>query len=556
MPILRELDSQHRQLPGTQAIEEDVLFAGRLLFLVLLYAAAAHAGLAVAPTTTLSAETGNNTSAADSYMLDASQNSAPGNVSNIPMRELLYPGATTKIYAHFMPWFGRRSHVDVGYSSDEAAQVRKQVQDAMRRGISGFIVDWYGPRNRSYKAVQLLMAEAEQNPGFGFAVMVDKGALRGCRPLPCDATGELIAQLHYIFRTYATSPAYMRINGRPAIFNFDVDLHFTIDWARVRASAPGDPVFIFQHRSGFKHEASGGSYSWVRVVSPKSMLSYSSRDAAMEMAQALGPALNDRYFSTFYGLGKAHPHLYTIGASFKGFNDAMASWGKHRVLRQDCGATWLSTWAKVNALYDAGRQLDSMQIVTWNDYEEGTEIETGIDNCLSVSATLEGSTLQFSALGEGIEADTVDHYTVFVSADGENLMPLTDVAVGIGALDLQSYDLQPGNYTLYVKMQSKPGFLNRMSNAVSYTVEPPPAPPEPTPVATAEAQPALEPQPAPPAITETPSVVSPAAPVLTPVSVPTVIYADFEEMTKVPTLWRHKREISLRQPETTGIPPR
>ncbi len=62
-----------------------------------------------------------------------------------------------------------------------------------------------------------------------------------------------------------------------------------------------------------------------------------------------------------------------------------------------------------------------MQLVTWNDYEEGTEIESGIDNCVSVSAAMAGNSLQWKIAGS---EDTIDHYRVYVSSDGQNLMPL------------------------------------------------------------------------------------------------------------------------------------
>jgi hypothetical protein len=58
------------------------------------------------PTTTLSAETGNNTSAADSFTAQSNGNLGAVNVSKVPTRTLLYSGASAKIYAHFMPWFG------------------------------------------------------------------------------------------------------------------------------------------------------------------------------------------------------------------------------------------------------------------------------------------------------------------------------------------------------------------------------------------------------------------------------------------------------------------
>ena len=71
--------------------------------------------------------------------------------------------------------------------------------------------------------------------------------------------------------------------------------------------------------------------------------------------------------------------------------------------------------------------------MTWNDYEEGTEIESGIDNCVSVSTSVAGDSLSWKITGQ---ENTVDHYTPYISSDGQNLMPLNDLATGQHALNM------------------------------------------------------------------------------------------------------------------------
>src|SRR5438477_7324080 len=170
--------------------------------------------------------------------------------------------------------------------------------------------------------------------------------------------------------------------------------------------------------------------------------------------------------TNFYDAGLVHPQLETIGASYKGFNDTLASWGLNRIMAQRCGHTWLQTFTKINSLYNSTNQLDSLQLPTWNDYEEGTEVETGIDNCMSVSAGISGNLLQWSVSGY---EDTLDHYVAYISTDGQNLMPLNAMGAGSHALDVCSYSPEQRHYTLYVQAVGKPTIRNRMSNAVSYT---------------------------------------------------------------------------------------
>ena len=62
--------------------------------------------LVIAATTTVTAETGNNTSAANAFLSQTDGNLGATNVSKVPTASLLYAGSKTRIYAHFLPWFG------------------------------------------------------------------------------------------------------------------------------------------------------------------------------------------------------------------------------------------------------------------------------------------------------------------------------------------------------------------------------------------------------------------------------------------------------------------
>lgn len=415
-----------------------------LLLLLFLLSYLSVAGAAIHPTTTLAAETGNNTSGANSFHSQSNGNLAAGNVSKVDIHSLLYPGTTTKIYAHLVPWFGGSSHMNVGYSSTDPAQVHRQVEDMVSRGIDGVIIDWYGPGSSEDTATRLIMAEAERHPHFTFAVMVDKGAIPHAGCGSCSAQQALIDELNYIARAYYGSPAYMRWQGRPMVTNFDLDIHYSIDWNAVRSAVSGDPALIFQHAGGFTHSQTSGSYSWVIL----------SNDYGMS------------YLGGFYNTGLGHPSEDAYGAAYKGFNDSLAAWGSGRAMSQQCGQTWLQTFHKINGMYSSSHQLDALQLVTWNDYEEGTEIETGIDNCVSISASLSSGTLKWAVHGD---ENTLDHYTVFISTDGQNLMELTQAGAGNHSINLGSYSLAAGKYKLFVQAVGKPVFRNHMSNAVTYT---------------------------------------------------------------------------------------
>src|SRR6201993_2898881 len=414
-------------------------------FLLLFATGVCVAGNSVVPTTTLTAQTANNTSAANSFSTQSNGNLGAGNVSKVDVHSLLYSGATSKVYAHLVLWFGGSNHMAVGYSSTDAVQVHKQITDMISRGIDGVILDWYGPNNSIDQAAKLVMAEAESHPGFTFAIMVDQGAIKWDSCSGCSPQQALINQLQYVEQTFFPSPAYLRQQGRPVVTNFAIDDSYTMDWPTVNAALSTQPLYLFQNNGGFSHVLSDGSYSWVM------------------------PTTNDygkSYLASFYDTGMPYSKEQTVGAAYKGFNDSLASWGSGRIMGQQCGQTWLQSFSEINNLYNSGKQLSAVQLVTWNDYEEATEIESGINNCLSLSAAVSGASLQWAVKGD---PSTVDHYVAYISTDGQNLMALANVNAATSSLNLCSYPIPNGSYTLYVQAVGKPSIVNQMSGPVTFS---------------------------------------------------------------------------------------
>jgi hypothetical protein len=88
-------------------------------------------------------------------------------ISKLSLRSMLYPGATTKIRAHFMGWFGDNGHVNPGYKSNDPGRVSLQVTDMKASGIDSAILDWYGQFNPTINGTGLLL-KAEQMAGCSF----------------------------------------------------------------------------------------------------------------------------------------------------------------------------------------------------------------------------------------------------------------------------------------------------------------------------------------------------------------------------------------------------
>src|SRR5260221_9563349 len=94
------------------------------------------------PTTNIAALTANNTSASGSWTSNSSGDTVPGSVSTLPIGSLSAGGM--KVIVETQAWFGSASHISVGYNSSDEGQVKNQVNDMLRRGISGTVTDWNG----------------------------------------------------------------------------------------------------------------------------------------------------------------------------------------------------------------------------------------------------------------------------------------------------------------------------------------------------------------------------------------------------------------------------
>jgi hypothetical protein len=317
--------------------------------------------------------------------------------------------------------------------------------------------------------------------------MEDQGAWTGSCPFNGNGqdqtaciTQHLESDLDYMNANYFSSPAYLKVDsasmapsatGRPVVLFFICEGCFTnpspnwsLIWnslrAHVQSYTTGSPLlwFIFRNAVGFTHTQTDGAFAWVNH--------YGSNDPYGYV-----------YLDDFYATSLKYPNLETWGAAWKGFDNSNAPWNPSRsVTPQQCGQTWLHTLSEEthNGNYGINHQLPFLGLVTWNDYDEGTEIEAGIDNCFSLSASLSNNVLSWTLTSADASASesTIDHYRVFDSADGQNLTELATLPPGSNSLDLSSVNLGSGDRTLYVQAVGKPGIHNLISNAVAYGTAP------------------------------------------------------------------------------------
>jgi hypothetical protein len=280
------------------------------------------------------------------------------------------PEGIPMLLAIYQPWFGNHEHIDVGYSCHDPAVLQQQITRAKELNIGGFVVNWYGPRKEfEDKSYALLQQTAAQND-FKIAVQYDEAIDH-----PGYATDAVIVDLQYLFDRYISGnagpsrSAYLRYHGRPVIFIFPKDS--ASDWNRIREvtqSWPDPPLLIYKDQSAKYPNAFDGFYAWVQPGRQGW-----ARD---------GSHYGEDYLESFYkNMTDHHPNKIAVGAVWPGFDDSRASWSRNRHMAYRCGKTFEDTLRIFRHAYGAENPPPYLLVVTWNDYEEGTDIERGIGHC-------------------------------------------------------------------------------------------------------------------------------------------------------------------------------
>ena len=286
----------------------------------------------------------------------------------------------TRILADYQPWFGDRDHINIGYSTQDPAVLRKQIQKAKSMGIYAFAVDWYGERrpfeDNSYAILQRVASEEN----FHVCLMYDE-----TQEDNGHATEDALEALDKAYRAYIgpNAPgreAYVTYNGRPIIFVFPKRGH--TDWDRVRSVVnqwDNPPILIYKDQPPpqYAHDFDG-LYAWVhpgRAWDPK--------------GGDWGKEYLEKFYEKTQGSGKM-----IVGGVWPGFNDTKASWSLNRHMDRRCGQTFEDTLKLFHRYDDSEHPMPYILIATWNDYEEGTQIETGVSDCHGKEKTQVADTIQ------------------------------------------------------------------------------------------------------------------------------------------------------------------
>ncbi|SPE24243.1 exported hypothetical protein [Candidatus Sulfotelmatomonas gaucii] len=440
-----------------------------------------------------------------------------GNVSTEDPHRYLAGGANTKIYANMMLGYCTAdgtaycdNNVQTGYTSDDANTIAAQAQDLKNRHIDGAIMTWEGPGTSEDAATLLYQKNVDQNDcdaqgcspmylimddGPSWSYTVESTGIPGTTGASCSgltgtefescAVAHLRNDMCYMNGMHWGNSAYLKSNGRPIVQIFPEETVIAATgpapswadvWAQIEdwnndlpqncAVTPynvnnGVPLVVFENAGGFAHQDSSGSFYWIEPAGTD--------PTANQFTLSISPASEGGTLDNFLGIALSHSSQLAWSNAFKGFNSSQANWGRDRIMDQECGQTWIGSLSESNQYYSSAA-LPYLQIATWNDYNEGTEIESGIDNCFAVSASTLGQTLSWtlSATNSYASLTTVSHIEIYDSTDGQNVsLVASQPAAQGGSWSLSG--LPSGTHTLFVRMVGKNSIQNRISSGVPYS---------------------------------------------------------------------------------------
>lgn len=320
------------------------------------------------------------------------------------------------VFAHYMTWFGRpeksenwynwawpqkpnnrnpermfrNGRRDVAslhypligpYDSTDEDVLEYHILSAKSAGIDGFVVNWYnfsdkGGSSRHIDEGFRNLLRVSENLGFKVCIDVDDKCMfppyTGAATRQ-DAVEEAKKALRRIFREYARSEAYFRIDGKPVITNFgwgppsysnDKAVSFSPqEWKEILDSVREfKPLFIADHQWHWEKSIKGAGFLQVA-------------DSIYPWVSG-GPVPRIKFYEQSKQAVAEGKMKFISGEACPGF-DSYGTWGwggGRTIISREGGKVYRQTWdecLKYGAKW--------IQIITWNDFAEGTTIEPTLD---------------------------------------------------------------------------------------------------------------------------------------------------------------------------------
>ena len=391
----------------------------------------------------------------DPTRMDESLNPiTPGHVSKTDVHTLIPSRPDLRWFAHATPWFGTRSHIDIGLTSDSTGYVAAMITDMKNRGFNGIVIDWYGQTDTTDGVAQKVKSYLAglTNNTFTYIIMMDKGVKGG------TGTNNLQAQIQYCQAQYFSDTNYEHEptnTGMPILMFFGVrDAVGATAMAGMKTFTGGNMVWVEQGTSYLSESWEDESFQWTDEF-----------DTGVSSSDPFNLSAVTSEFSTIRNSGKK-----AFGAMCSQFNGTLTksvSWSLGKYLPGSNGLCEVERAASINSAIPGN--MTRMQWATWSDWEEGTEYEAGIENNFAVTGQVNSSNIFSWSITSG-DVRTIDHYEIYASTDGVNAALLASVPPFVNQTNLVQAGLTTGSYQLYVDAVGKPCIRDHLSQPVPFVL--------------------------------------------------------------------------------------
>lgn len=378
----------------------------------------------------------------------------PAHVSSMDVHTLIPSRPDLRWFAHATPWFGSSSHINIGVNYDTASYAAAMVTDMKNRGFNGVIIDWYGRGSFEDDVTLKIQSYLDSltNNTFTFIIMLDQGVSGG------TGASNLEAQIEYCQNQYFNDPNYEREpvqTGLPILMFFGVrnDIGETA-MTQLKAATGGQMVWVEEGTGYLSEPWEDECFEWTDQF-----------NSGVNNSDPFNLTTVTNDFPTIRNSGKKA--FGCMCAHFDGTLTKSVSWSMGKYLPSSNGLCEVERAAAINTAIPAN--MTRMQWATWSDWEEGTEVEAGIQNGFSLTGQIVSSNVFSWNIVSGDER-TIDHYEVYASTNGVTAALLGFAPAGVHQLSLARSGLSPGGYQLYVDAIGKPCIRDHMSPPVSFYV--------------------------------------------------------------------------------------
>jgi hypothetical protein len=298
-----------------------------------------------------------------------------------------------KVYMHYMPWFqakpvspvwgshwkmanknpdiivdeatGKRqiaSHYYplIGpYDSKDPDVIEYHLLLIKYSGIDAVLIDWYGSHNLNDYRINLNATNAIidklDDVGLEFAAVYEEYTAGVVEDQTSKtAIDAAKADMSYLETNYFSNDQYLRINNTPVLLTFGPRFFKQpVQWTEIFASLETKPKFLpLWNHGGYVGDNDHGEFGWVDFNTSLTTL------------------------NNFYNKKSSVEIL--IGSAYPRFHDfyAQGGWGSsYGNVEANDGQTLANTLSLATS-----RNADYLQLVTWNDFGEGTQIEPTVED--------------------------------------------------------------------------------------------------------------------------------------------------------------------------------